>query len=80
LFIYAEALADFYNSTFSGCPEFYAYVGFPPDKQQDLCSDTNNTFNWYNDPDSGYLNTAIALLTCYFYENSFNIANANYYL
>lgn len=45
-----------------------------------LCSDSSNTFNWNNaGGNQGYFKTAVALLTIYFYNFSFNTANAGYY-
>jgi len=59
------------------CNTFYTqWLLFPQAKADALCADS--TFGWNNDPKLGYFETALALLSCYFYGTNFNVANKNY--
>lgn len=84
LLVYASAFNHSYaqNVTNYGqtCNTFYTQVlNFGQANADGLCNDPSNTFNWSTKPGEGYFQTALALLTIYFYEYKIDIANAGYF-
>jgi len=78
--VHAAALADYYSKNAAGCVSFYTTsLNFDSGNATALCNDANSTFSWPSTPADGYMNTAVALLTVYFYGANFNLANGNYY-
>lgn len=79
-------MSNLYKSTYAsaGCSSFYTnQLNFTtPSEVDSICNSGNTNFNFA--PTAGphgaeYFDSSLALLTLYYYDNKFDIANADYF-